>query len=114
VESTPACVDFEDVIDARKREAEGLLGERLIERICWTPLGSRIRLSRRDCVTLPPGEELWGLTYRARDGYGGVGIEEQMFVFGPVSVRALRVRRKWRSIPSRAHRATAGSLPGPG
>ncbi len=34
-------------------------------------------------IVLPPPCSVWGLRYRAKNGYGGYGIEEQLFIFAP-------------------------------
>jgi hypothetical protein len=113
VDYAPTLVEVgADIVEARKRTAEGLLKERFLGRIGWTAFGSRIRVSGGDYVSLSPGEELWGLTYRSRNGYGGESVEEQIFIFGLAGVRALKGRRRWHSTAEHPVFAETSHKPG--
>lgn len=95
------------VIDLRKRAAEALLKGQLLERIGWTQYGNRIKVPSGDFVTLSGGSEMWGLTYRARNGTASDGVKEQMFIFDFSGVRTVRARRVWQPTRAAEPRLTA-------
>jgi hypothetical protein len=103
----------DSVIDLRKRAAEGLLKGHVLERIGWTQYGNRIKVPSGDFVTLSGGGEMWGLTYRARNGTAGDGVKEQMFIFGLSGVRTVRAHRVWRPTGAAESRAEPTSRADP-
>jgi hypothetical protein len=60
---------------------QGLREPKSLEIVGWTR-----RENKLAGVVIPQPYEVWALTYRAKNGFGGYNLETQVFVFGPNGV----------------------------
>lgn len=66
--------------------AETMLQQSLREPKSFERIGWKQYTNELAGVKLPAPYEVWGLTYRARNGFGGVNVEEQIYIIGPNGV----------------------------